>query len=322
MENHIPWDRIQYYLSHPEENHDSEFESWLKQSDHNQKLWEEINLIYLIGGEVPEEFEPNQVEAWSKIENRINAPARKLRVNPVFLRVAAAIILFVLGGLSSWYFWTEQDEVTYAEVYSPYGHKTKVVLPDQTIVWLNGNSMLKYETDFRKSRNVELDGEALFEVSKDPDRLFSLHSGDMKVEVYGTKFNFKHYAGDDKAEVALLEGSVGLFNDDQLLTRMKPGELASLNNKTNQLKVTHENLEHVISWSSEELVIENQSFDEVLKYLERWYGVEFENQNNIQVDQNLSFKVKTESLQELLATISYLTSVQFEINGKHVELSK
>lgn len=321
MENHIPWDRIQYYLSYPDENHDSEFEAWLKNSDDNQKLWEEINLVYLISGEVPAAFEPDRVEAWSKVENRINTPSRKLRVSPVFLRVAAALILFVLGGLSSWYFGTDH-EIRYAEVYSPYGHKTKVVLPDQTVVWLNGNSMLKYETDFRKSRNVELEGEALFEVTKDPNRLFSLHSGDVKVEVYGTKFNFKHYADDSEAEVALLEGSVGLFNDDQFLTRMKPGELASLNNLTNQLKVTNENLDHVISWSSEELVIENQPFDEVLKYLERWYGVEFEKHNNIQVDQNLSFKVKTESLQELLATISYLTAVQFEINGKHVELSK
>lgn len=321
MEHTIPWERFQHYLKHPDESYDSDFESWLQASEANPKLWDEVKLTYLLTGEVPDNFEPNQKQAWANIEKRIEKPVKRFRLNPVLLRVAASIMLFTVGALSSWYFFSQRP-VQYTEVYSPYGHKTRVVLPDQSVVWLNGNSSLKYVADFSQSRNVELTGEALFEVTKNPDKVFSLQSGDVKVEVYGTKFNFKHYADEDNAEVALLEGSVGLFNGDRLLAKMNPGELATFNLNSEQLQLVAGNLESVTSWSSDELVIENLAFGEVLKYLERWYGVEFSYPDDLEVDQQLSFKVQSESLQEVLSTISHITSIHYTIDGKKVEISK
>ena len=321
MENEIPWGKIQYYLIHPDESPDDVLMNWLQKSDYNKKLWEEIKLTYLISGELPNEFEPDQYVAWSKIENRITSKQRRVRLNPVFFKIAASIILFVIGGLAGYYL-LQNQQVQYAEVFSPYGHKTKVVLPDNSVVWLNGNSSLKYATNFERSRDVQLTGEGLFQVTKDPGHVFRLQSGDVMVEVYGTKFNFKHYSNDQNAEVALLEGSVGLFNRDQLLTKMIPGQVANLNPETNKLEVSRENMDMIVSWSTDELVVENKSFGEVLKYLERWYGVEFHYDDNIDLKQRLSFKVKTESLPELLSTIGYLTSIKYHIEGKNVELSK
>lgn len=321
MEEQIPWGKIQYYLQHSAEKPDDDLQKWLQESAHNRNLWEEIKLTFLISGELPNEYTPDQQVAWSKIENRITSKQRRIGFNPVFFKVAASILLFLIGGLAGYYLLQNQD-VQYAEVFSPYGHKTKVVLPDHSVVWLNGNSSLKYETNFRHSRNIELMGEALLKVAKDPGNVFRLRSGDVKVEVYGTKFNFKHYANDQDAEVALLEGSVGLFNREQLLTKMVPGELVNLDPKTNKFEISHENMDMIVSWSTDELVIENKSFVEVLKYLERWYGVQFHYDDNLVVTQRLSFKVKTESLQELLSTIGRITSIKYKIEGKNVELSK
>lgn len=321
MEHNIPWEKFQHYLKHPGDAYDSDFESWLKASDANPKLWEEVKLTYLLTGELPASFEPNQKKAWANVEKRIDSPVKRIRLNPALLRVAASIILFTIGALSSWYFFGQRTE-QYTEVFSPYGHKTRVVLPDQSVVWLNGNSLLKYVADFTHSREVELTGEALFEVTKNPNKVFRLQSGDVKVEVYGTKFNFKHYADDNNAEVALLEGSVGLFNRDQLLTKMKPGELATFDLNSKQLEIKQEDLDPVTSWSTDELVIENQSFTEVIKYLERWYGVEFSYPDDLRVDQQLTFKVQSESLQEVLSTISHITSIHYAIDGKKVEISK
>ncbi|MFV0376436.1 MAG: FecR domain-containing protein [Mangrovibacterium sp.] len=320
MEHNIPWERFQHYLKHPYESYDSDFESWLQALETNQKLWDEVKLTYLLTGDVPESFEPNQKQAWNKIEKRIDKPVKRIRLNPVWLQVAASFLLFTIGALSSWYFLTPAGG-QYAEVYSPYGHKTRVVLPDQSVVWLNGNSLLRYPADFSESRKLELTGEALFEVTKDPDKVFNLHSGDVRVEVYGTKFNFKHYAEDEQAEVALIEGSVGLFRRDKLLTTMKPGQLASYDLKSEQLKLEQERLDIVTSWNSDELIIENQPLGEVLKYLERWYGVEFSLSAGFKPEQQLSFKVKSESLPELLSTISRITPLRYTIDGKKIQLS-
>ena len=321
MENQIPWDKIHYYINKPSAEYDSGFSSWLNESDSNQKIWEEVCLTYRITGDLPEEFDPDQLKAWARIDRRINLNQRRISLNPVFFKVAAAIILFFIGGLSSWYF-LQDHEVQYTQVFSPYGHKTKVVLPDRSVVWLNGNSSLKYETDFKDSRQVEVSGEALFQVTKDPGNVFCLRSGDVRVEVYGTRFNFKHYPEDQHTELALLEGSVGFFNQNKLLTKMVPGEVVNLDQRTNSFKVDRENLDLIVSWSTDELVIENQSFGEVLKYLERWYGVRFHYDENLPLDQHLSFKVKTESLPELLTSIKHLTSINYKIEGENVELSK
>ena len=151
--------------------------------------------------------------------------------------------------------------------------------------------------------------------------LRSLTSGDVKVEVYGTKFNFKHYPEDDNTEVALLEGSVGFFNRDKLLTKMVPGEVANLDHHTNYFNVDHEDLDMIVSWSTDELVLEDKPFDEVLKYLERWYGVKFHYDESLVVDQQIRIKVKTQSLAELLSTIGHITSIKYKIEGKNVELS-
>jgi ferric-dicitrate binding protein FerR (iron transport regulator) len=321
MENLIPWDKIQYALTNPSDTPDEELVRWIDSSVQNRELWEEIKLTYLIAGELPAEFLPDRRTAWRKVESRIEKKERRRKISPFFLRVAASILLFAVGALSSWYFLHQTYEPQYAEVYSPFGHKTRVVLPDHTVVLLNGNSNLKYETTFQKERKVELSGEALFEVAKNPDKVFRLTSGDVKIEVYGTKFNFKHYPEDENTEVALLEGSVGFFNKDKLLLKMVPGEVTNLNHQTNHFHVDHEDLDMIVSWSTDELVIENKPFEEVLKYLERWYGVRFRYSGDLGVTQRLSFKVKTESLPELLATIGHLTSVKYKIEGKNIELS-
>jgi ferric-dicitrate binding protein FerR (iron transport regulator) len=162
----------------------------------------------------------------------------------------------------------------------------------------------------------------MFKVTKSPRNLFTVKSKDLKVEVYGTTFNVKSYPDDNQSEVALVEGSIGLFHDDQLVKKMIPGEAITYNNLENKLGKSKFDLKQITSWRTDELIIENETLENVIKYLERWYGVEITLDRSLVHNAKLSFKVKTESLTELLSIINHITPITYEIYGKQVKISK
>ena len=197
------------------------------------------------------------------------------------------------------------------------------MLPDSSLVWINGDSKLRYKTNFQKERILELEGEALFDVRKDPRKLFSVKSNTIRVEVYGTRFNFRTYKNDTEVEVALLQGSVGVFIDEQCLKTMHPGEVVTYIPEKNKLITSgSQNLNHITSWRSDELVIDNLPVTEIFKYIERWYGVQIEYDDKIDKDKRLTFKVKTESLRELLSIIRKVYPFNYTIDGKKVKITK
>lgn len=318
--DHTPWEQIQNKLRNPEKPEDEVLNNWMKENQENKTVLDDLKVIYSITGNVPESFVPRKELAWQKVMRRISIRKQQPAIIRIMLRVAASILLIALGVGGGLYFPNSPDANSFTEVYSPYGHKTQVALPDGSTVWLNGDSRLKYNSDFSDARNIELRGEALFHVIKNPKRLFTVNTETLRLEVYGTSFNVKAYPEDIVSEVALVEGSVGLFHDKQLLKKMVPGEVIAYRSGENKFSTWQGNIGQITSWSADELVIENKTFDEVTKYLERWYGVEITLDKSIQLNNRLSFKVKTESLTELLSIINRITPVTYEISGKQVKI--
>ena len=130
------------------------------------------------------------------------------------------------------------DQALSYSVESPRGSKLKLSLPDGTSVWLNADSKLLYDNNFGiNNRDVTLCGEGYFEVSKNKNLPFQVIPDDIKVEVLGTKFNVKNYPEDPNIKVALLEGSVMLY-DSLESTILKPNQIAQYDkqNKKTTLK--------------------------------------------------------------------------------------
>jgi len=320
--NQTPWEHIQNKLRNPNEPEDETLKNWLNEEDENKTVLDDLKVIYSITGNVPESFVTQKEQAWQKIVNRISIKKRQIGVVQIMLRVAASILLVALGVGGSYFLQNRQPANSFTEVYSPYGHKTMVVLPDNSQVWMNGDSRIKYSTDFSDSRNVELKGEALFQVTKDPRNLFTVKSKDLSIKVYGTTFNVKSYSNDIATEVALIEGSVSLFHKEQLLKKMIPGEVINYDAQDNKFSSRQGNIKQITSWRADELIIENETFENMAKYLERWYGVQITLDQSLKQNLRLSFKVKTESLIELLSIIDHITPVSYEISGKQVKITK
>jgi transmembrane sensor len=320
MEN-LPWELIQHKLRNPN-SEDEIFTTWLKKDAGNEKFWNELKVIYSITGNVSESFIPNKDLAWNVITSRITIKKHKINFIQNLLRVAGLFLLISLSAGVGYFMLKQKPVSSYSEVYSPFGHKTMVILPDSSQVWLNGNSRIRYQTDFADGRIVQLTGEALFQVTKNPNKIFKLNSSKLQLEVYGTTFNVKSYNGDVLSEVALIEGSIGVFSNEHLLKKMIPGEVLVFDNQKNNFTSIQGNMNQIKSWKADELVIENETFENVIKYLERWYGVEITLDEKLKNTVKLSFKVKTESLTELLSIIDHITPIKYEINGKQVKIMK
>ena len=163
-------------------------------------------------------------------------------------------------------------------------------------------------------------GECFFDVVKDPNHPFLVDGGNLRVKVYGTRFNINEDRFRQGIEVALISGKVEVYDQkDQLLSKLIPGEQLVYKNGFGKVSLT-QNPESLASWINNILIFNNQPFDEVIHYLENWYGVTITLDNKLRYNYNYTFKVKTESLREVLELISFITPIEYKIEGEKVTI--
>ena len=137
-------------------------------------------------------------------------------------------------------------------------------------------SELRYPERFEgESREVYLTGEGYFEVTKDAKRPFRVKLGDVTVEVLGTEFNAKGYAGEETLDVTLVSGGVRVLEEEREVARLKPSERVDVNVRTGDFRVSKADLGSVLAWKEGMFVFKNTPLEMILRQLSRWYGVEF-----------------------------------------------
>lgn len=225
------------------------------------------------------------------------------------------------------------------------GSRTKLLLPDGSSVWLNAGSKLTYNKKFNAaSREVYLTGEAFFDVVKDPQRPFLIHTSKMDVKVLGTQFNVKAYEQDKTFETSLIHGSVEVFlkKDQGKKYLLKPNQKLVLTNKDGsqqnknfkpgidakgplvQIKeltyINGTNNDVESSWTRNILSFEDESFSEVSKKMERWYDVKFEFNNKRWENEFLSGSFEKESLDQAMSALKFTAGFDFSIKDKIITI--
>ena len=307
----------------PEES--QQLDQWINENAENQKRFTELWTAYQLTSPDVELFEPDKEAAWSKIRDNIALPRQKGLWIIQFSRIAAAAILFFLIGIAFQHIFSDKISTDFLNQYStvivPEGQKSMIVLPDGSNVWLNSGSSLKYKNSFNaKIREVEIAGEGFFEVKSDKSRMFRVHSGDISVEVYGTAFNVKNYGEEKQLEVTVENGNVGVVREGSLLAELTRGKQVSVRKADRDVIVSDANVEVVTAWKNNELIFDDSPFEEVIRYLERWYGVKITIEEKMKKNHNYTFKVKTESLTELLKLLKVITPLEYKIDGKNVTI--
>jgi transmembrane sensor len=233
-----------------------------------------------------------------------------------------------------------------SQVTTRPGSKTQLRLPDGTSVWLNASSNLTYDENFGKNlREVNLSGEAFFDVVKDPSRPFIIHTKAINIKVLGTEFNVKAYPDDAYTETSLIRGSVEVTiknrpeekhylkpNEKMLVVNDQPEEKLVKKHKEVMPLITTEALTYdstdntvvETSWVNNHLIFhQNETFAEMAPRLERWYGVHitFENQKAAN-DYKPFVSFTNETVTQALDDLKLAYKFNYKINGTEITITQ
>lgn len=314
MKKQIPWQSIIAHLKDeatPEE--ESLFRGWLEE-DGNMDLFSEIELLW---NEIRAEsslHNPDVDYYWGIMEERIKTkPTKKVSVWKKISTVAAACILLTLGISYLFFHSANKDSL---HTYSAINGKSKLLLPDSSIVWINSGSTISYMDGFVDNRYLDLEGEASFEVKKDKKHPFIVSTSGIKVRVYGTHFAVNSFQDEDNIVVTLREGQVSvILNDDESF--LKPGEMAVVNKKDLSVDIKKADTNLEFFWANESVYFKSKSLGYICKYLEKWYNVKIEVDPRLAESQLYTFTIKDDSLDAILRIMSKINPIAYSFDDKN-----
>ena len=262
----------------------------------------------------------DSVAAFSLVQNRIQKSHKAFHLLNALSRVAAILFIPLLAG-TVWNFYhpipsKNVQQYSMQEITSPPGIRSQVVLPDGSKVWLNAESTIQFPVPFhKKSRNINLVGEAFFDVIKNPNQPFIVQSGKIKVTVLGTRFNFKAFALDPTIEVVLEKGKIALNlpgNAGENETFMNPGDRLIYEKAGNVATLRNENINKYIAWHNGKLIFNNTPITEVAQMLSRWYGIEVIVKDTEIMNYRFTTTFENESLFQVTELLGLSSPIQFK----------
>lgn len=214
---------------------------------------------------------------------------------------------------------SEAKELRFNHLLIGRGEEYQLILSDGTKVWLNSESKLSYPTRFASNiREVELEGEAYFEVTKNKKAPFIVKTKQMDVEVLGTSFNVSAYQDEDKMKTTLVEGSVKVVTNYGITEAkiIKPDEQAIFDMNSNKMTIGAVDAKMYGRWREGVFAFEEDNLDEIMRKLARWYKVRVFFQDDEARHYQFSGKLpRFESCNELLDMIEKTTNVTFEVKN-------
>lgn len=267
-------------------------------------------------------------KAFERFKNRIEKVTieeRKQRLKEssklkFFYRVAATILIILLP-LAGYWSGMETVKSGFSDIVveAPMGARTRLYLPDGTLVWLNSGSKITYSQGFGvDNRNLVLEGEGYFEVEKNDKVPFEINTKELNLTVLGTKFNFRNYAGDEEAIVNLLEGRVKLRNEliPSPDVYMTPNDKVVLFKETGRLIKSRTNVSNSNLWTKDELYFDEQLLKDIAKQLSRSFNVRIEVADSLKHQRFYgSFRIVGNSIEKILKTISSTNRIKYKYDN-------
>jgi len=237
------------------------------------------------------------------------------------------------------------------EIYTSNGSRTHVTLPDGTLVWLNAGSRIVYGKNYgTDSREVNLTGEAFFDVARDANKPFIIHTTRIDIKVLGTSFNVKSYPTDQTTEATLIRGSieVSIRNRPSDKITLKPNEKLVVINEDSSLNTLHKVIPGIpgrhsaaadesplvsirkptleaatgaiieTSWVNNKLIFQDEEFSALARQMERWYGVSIKFNNPASEELRFTGTFQHETIEQALKALRLTADFQYSIEGNQV----
>ena len=329
-------------------------EQWYALSGENQKVLEQFCYALFISDKLRVMQSADPQKALQKLKERIRQKDTMMQRRLVMQRIqrAAAILLIPVLVLSGWLFLRKNElktPVQYVELSTNPGMVATFELPDQSKVWLNGSSRLRYPVVFNdKKREIEMTGQGYFEIASDKTKPFVVRTGDsFSLEVTGTSFNLTAYEDEDIIETTLVEGSVRLLmvQKGRMVQRsMKPNEkviyVKNTASKSVNLSQTKPEIDTInaakelkvetikaaivdprydIVWKDHQIWFKNHPMEQVIRTLGRHFNVQFVAKNEKVMDAEITGNFQNEPLQQIMEYLEIASNIKYKITPAKAE---
>ena len=290
---------------------DKELQKFLKDDWTNFKYDEAENLDYIL----------HRIHHLIRLNESANRPSFLKQFINIYSRVAAILLLLILlAGL--WVYFTPSPEsvvltekVVYSTIYAPMGSRVAFNLPDGSTGFLNSGSSLTYSTPFAGNRNVELLGEAWFNVAPDELHPFEISAGESAVRVLGTDFNLRAYPDEKFVEVVLAEGNVEFAAKPNVLPiKISPSERMIYDGKGIHVETTDP--AKFKGWTEGKLIFRGDKMDDVARRLERWFNIEVTVEGTAMDGYSFRATFEDDTLHEVLRFLSKTSPMGYRITPR------
>ncbi|WP_455628393.1 FecR family protein [Parabacteroides chinchillae] len=261
---------------------------------------------------------------WGNIRKRINGKISKQVVfYKIYSLVASVVLVLGLGGAI--YFADREPAPLMFVASSGIKNFEPVSLPDGTEVQMGPGSKIVYPEKFSgKNREVALEGQAFFDVAKNPGKPFIVHTPDMKITALGTAFEVFSYKHENKHEIILLNGKVkiGVNNEKHPGNKeveLLPNEMFVYDKWNKTASVRTVDADKYSTWRNNGILsFENEKLNMIIPRLEQWFGRKIICQKNVADSYRFTFKVRDESLERILYILSKSSPIRYvEMNGDY-----
>jgi transmembrane sensor len=286
-------------------------ESLVKSDDQKKKLFYEIKKSWNLAATAKSKFDT--AKAWEKISAQI-ADNQRDNVKPLYpkniiknaMRIAAAVLILVVGSFVVYYFAKTKEKTLIAE-----NQVVEYVLKDGSTVSLSYNSKLKYPPKFKDDeRRVKLEGEAFFEVESLEGQPFIIETFNSEIHVIGTSFWVKSRK-DEAVEVVVYSGKVAMITADKKRLELTPG-IKGVYEPEKEEVMTEENTNpNVISWKTKRIIFEETGLKEVFNVVTSTYGTKISIRDEVLEECKLTATFADRSAEDILLIIKETFNIRY-----------
>lgn len=331
-------EQFQNWVKYPDEKSDFYWESWIQNHKEEKYLVLEAKEILLsinfpaelaspvmmdnIFEKILRKERPVSLEKIEALEMRSNSKIKRI------IGIAAALLLLATFSFIFYDLYQHpkdsKGDIVFQEVIkeNPPGRKSTFHLSDGSIIRLNASSKLRVIDGFgMETREVYLEGEAFFDISKNVQKPFIVHTGNISTLVTGTAFNVNAFKDNDNIEVAVLEGTVNTIlyyegGSDTLI--LEKSDMSIYNKIASKMSKTSYNYLETMGWKDGVIYFKNVNSNESFEYLERWFGVDIQVINQENISGAFYGEFKNEILENVLSAMSKALQFDYQIKDKIV----
>ncbi len=337
---------------------------WFNESEDNPKEFARYEMLWNAMEIIGRRHEFNSERAFQKFNDHIEGFGQKKSVS-LLSRISriAAMLIFASGiaFFAGYYLKPVTKNVVTCKIVTPKGSKAYVELADGSKVWLNAESKLTYPESFSENtRDVYLEGEGYFEIAKNKEKPFIVHTSKVNIRAVGTAFNVKSYSSEDIIQTTLVEGAVAIEKHDikvagnaknSSVVYLKPNQQATFYKASSFIDVSSKtsvvmaedkptvksmdilvrkdsllfdekvNTELFTSWKENKLVFDNEPFESLAVKLERQFNMKCRFMDEELKSFRFTGKFPEVSVEQLFAALQFASPFHYIINENNIYLS-